>query len=254
MKRIRTLRNRTPRLTDYLELDGEMANWERFRSHDAGQAYRDLINELTKLQHGLCGYCEIDLRELDRQVEHIVPQSDPEQGAALALDVANLIACCKGGTERNFAPDRLGDGDRYLKPVKRNRSCGEAKGNLVNREFLDPRDLPALPSLTRVLDDGRLEADPQACESRDMAAACVTSTIEILNLNAERLRLERERHWSALSDEWGNLFGDLEVMGEAARRELLPDGDRLPKFFTTSRCYFGPVGERVLDEQPRAWI
>ena len=254
MKRIRGLTEPTRSLADYLDVETPRRSWDRFRSHDAGLSYRGLVEELSNLQHGLCGYCEIDLTELDRQVEHIVPQSDPERGTLLALDVTNLLACCKGGTERNFAPDRLGDRDRYLKPVKRNRSCGEAKGNLVHREFLHPRDLPALPSLTRVLDDGRLEADKQACESRDMAAASVTSTIEILNLNAERLRLARERHWSALNDEWGNFFGDLGVMDEAARRELLPNGDRLPKFFTTSRCYFGPVGERVLDEQPRAWI
>ena len=254
MKPIRTLRNRTPRLTDYLELDGEMANWERFRSHDTGQGYRDLINELTELQHGLCGYCEIDLTELDRQVEHVVPQSDREQGALLALAVTNLLACCKGGTERNFAPDRLGEGDRYLKPVKRNQSCGEAKADCTDAEFVDPRTLPALPSLTRVLDDGRIEADAEACVSTGMAASRLTRTIELLNLNAERLRVARERHWNALNDEWGNLFGDPEVMEEAARRELLPDGGRLPKFFTTSRCYFAPVSERVLDEQPRAWV
>ena len=254
MKRIRGLTEPTPGLADYLDVETQTPRWDRFRSHDVGRSYRGLVEELSNLQHGLCGYCEIDLTERDRQVEHIVPQSDPEQGAALALDVANLITCCKGGTERNLAPDRLGDGDRYLKPVHRNRSCGEAKGNLVNCEFLGPRDLPALPSLTRVLDDGRIEADEQACESLDVAAASVTSTIGILNLNAERLRLARERHWNALNDEWGNFFGDLGLMDEAARRELLPDGDRLPKFFTTSRCYFGPMAEQVLDEQPQAWV
>ena len=37
--------------------------------------------------------------------------------------------------------------------MKRNRSCGEAKGGRVNGEFVDPRNLPALPALVRVRDD-----------------------------------------------------------------------------------------------------
>lgn len=37
--------------------------------------------------------------------------------------------------------------------MKRNRSRGEAKGGRVNGEFVDPRNLPALPALVRVRDD-----------------------------------------------------------------------------------------------------
>ena len=244
MKRIRRLLDRTPGLADYLEVEGQNASWDRFRSHDAGQAYRGLIEELTNLQHGLCGYCEIGLTELDRQVEHFVPQSDPAQGALLALDFRNLLACCKGGT----AP--RSDADRYVKPVKHNRSCGEAKGDRMNGEFVDPRELPALPSLTRVLDDGRMEADAEACTSAGVVANHVTRTIEMLNLNAERLRIARERRWRALNDEWGELLGDPEEMNRAVRSELLPAGGRLQKLFTTSRCYFGPVGERGTGREP----
>lgn len=73
-------------------------------------------------------------------------------------------------------------------------------------------------------------------------------------MNAERLRLARERRWSALNGEWGDFFDDPELMHQAARNELLPMSGRLQKFFTTGRCYFGPVAERVLAKQPRAWI
>ena len=87
-----------------------------------------------------------------------------------------------------------------------------------------------------------------------VSANRVTLTIEVLNLNAERLRLARERRWSALNDEWGDFLDEPDTMHEAARSELHLEDGRLRQFFTTSRCYFGPVAEEVLDEQPRAWI
>ena len=224
MKRIRGLPDGTPGLKDYLEVETQGASWDAFHSHLGGRAHRGLIEELVDLQHGLCGYCEIRLTELDRQVEHVVPQSDPVQGASRALDFRNLIACCKGGTWRSS------DGSRYLRPVRQNRTCGEEKGARRIKAFLDPRELPAAPSLARVLEDG---------------------------LNARRLRIARERRWRALSDAWGEWterLSDPDQMHEAARRELLPANGRLSQFFTTARSYFGPLAERVLDEPPRAWI
>ena len=124
----------------------------------------------------------------------------------------------------------------------------------MNARFVDPRNLPALPSLMRVLDDGLIEADVAACTSEGVSATDVTRTIELLNLNARRLRTARERRWRALNEEWEQSFGDPDEMRGAARRELLPDGGRLRRFFTTTRCYFGLVAERVLQEQPRGWI
>ena len=248
MKCVRRLRDQTPGLADYLRVEAQRPSWDGFRSHAGGSAYQGLIGELADLQHGLCGYCEIGLSKLDRQVEHVVPQSDPVQGASQALDCRNMIACCKGGTTRSS------DLSRRLEPVKRNRSCGEAKGDHVNGEFVDPRNLPALPSLIRVLDDGRIEADVAACTSERVSAGDVTRTIEVLNLNAPRLRIQRERRWMALNDAWGELFDDTDAIRDAARTELLPVGGGLPEFFTTRRSYFGPVAERILMEQPRAWI
>lgn len=251
MKRIRGLPRGTPGLEDYFEVETQRASWEGFRSHDGGRAHRDLIQELTDLQHGLCGYCEIGLIELDHQVEHVVPRSDPVQGPSLALDYRNLIACCKGGTRRG------NDDSRYLEPVRRNRSCGEKKGARMIPASLEPRSLPARPSLLRVFDDGRIEADSAACASMGVSPEDVNRIIEMLNLNARRLRVARERRWRALNDEWGDWterLADRDHLHGAARRELLPDRGRLSQFFTTARSYFGPVAERVLGEAPQAWI
>ena len=74
--------------------------------------------------------------------------------------------------------------------------CGQAKGNQIDEDFIDPLRLPAMPSLVRVLDDGRIEADETACQSAKFHFDSVTRTIDILNLNAERLRLNREKWWN----------------------------------------------------------
>ena len=250
MKRIAMLVSPPPGLATYLSDAGcEHRDWSGFRNHAAGASYRELVDDLMDLQHGLCGYCEIDILERDRQVEHVIPQSHPLLGETHALDSCNMIVCCWGGTL--VSADEM----RRLDPVRRNRSCGEAKGDRVDAEFVDPRTLPDLPSLTRVNFDGRIEADVDSCERRDFSAGKVERTIEILGLNVERLRRARENRWNALNDNWASEFDDPVTMEAAARGELLPDdGNRLPRFFTTSRSYFGAVGENLLSKPPRDWI
>ena len=108
---------------------------------------------------------------------------------------------------------------------------------------------------TRVRYDGRVANDQVACASVGITLDRVEKTIAILGLNVERLRRARERHWRALDDEWQEHHDDPVVMQAAARTELLPGADgRLSRFFTTSRTYFADVGERILAEDPDAWI
>ena len=192
MKRIRRLREPTRGLKGYLDCVEHDAEWEDFRSHDTGNSYRELLSELIDLQHGLCGYCEIDLTELDRQIEHWIPRSAPI-GAPRALDVANMIACCRGGTNSVHGSTLGRDETRYREPVRRHQSCGQKKGDQVDAYLMDPRTLPALPSLTRVLVNGAMEADAAACESVGECAERVQRTIEILGLNVRRLRDAREK-------------------------------------------------------------
>ena len=252
MKRIQSLSAPTEGLKTYLnEGVEEDKDWDGFRNHEEGNSYLEVIEKLIEIQHGLCGYCEIDIRETDRQVEHVIPQSDPNRGAAHALNHCNMIACCKGGTK--FAHDN--DNMRRLDPVRHNLSCGQAKGNLVDANFIDPRTLPALPSVTRVIFNGRIEADKAACKSTGIDVGRVEKTITILGLNTERLRRAREHRWIALSENWGQKINDSELMEAAAQGELLPDRDnRLSRFFTTNRSYFDIYGEMVLSVQGRDWI
>ena len=258
MKRIRELNKPSPGLAEYLDAVGNNVNWNGFRDHNAGASYGELIEKLIDVQRGLCGYCEINLIELDRQIEHVIPRSDPQYGAAGEVDITNMIACCKGGTESTFASSqKSSDEDRYRDPVKDNMSCGQAKGDCNYADFLDPRKLPALPSLTKVLVDGRIEVDEDVCESENISAARVTRTIEILNLNAERLRSAREKQWNDLEEEADQIGDpdDSDTMEAWILSVLMPDdvGCLVP-FFTTTRSYFGPLAERVLEQQPQAWI
>ena len=248
MKRIRALDGPTPGLADYLEREDEQyVSWDGFRSHQKGAAYKELVSALERIQHGLCGYCETKIKQLDKQVEHVIPQSDPEKDKDHVFDPKNMIVCCKGGTRKTD------DAARYKEPVNHNRSCGEKKEDCVDPEFIDPRELPALPSLMRVDYTGRVKADEKACEDASMDVNKVNKTIDILGLNVERLRRAREKHWQALTDQ--DYLGDPQKMENAVRGELLPDQDnKLPQFFSTSRSYFGPAAEKVLAEIPQSWI
>ena len=254
MKPVREFAETTPRFSDYLELVGSAGSWDEFRSHDSGRAYRELRNVLTRGQHGLCAYCEIGLATHECQVEHVLPQSDPVVGTARQLDITNMLACCLGGTKRPSGWSGTDRAAKFLEPVAANTSCGQAKADLVDPRFVDPRTLPDAPALLRVLEDGNIQADEDACRQTNFAPDRLTRTIEILNLNADRLRRTRSRQWSDLV-ELSAQVADERQMGAWIRTVLSPDeAGNLAPFFTTSRSYFGPLSESILTEFPRDWI
>ena len=245
MKKIRELNDSTPGLSEYVNLAGSKANWEKFRSHNSGMSQRELRDSLIQNQHGLCAYCEIKLTETDRQIEHVIPRSDPQHGAAREVDITNMIACCVGGT-RSKTRKRGGP------------SCGQAKGNKNDENFIDPRLLPAQPSLTKILhdgrNDGRITVDEEACKSENIPAARVRKTIEILNLNAEWLQLERTKYRKELVER-SKQYDNPDTMNAWIRTLLTPDENgQLTPFFTTTRSYFTPLSESILAEQPQTWI
>ena len=112
-----------------------------------------------------------------------------------------------------------------------------------------------MPSLFRVLGDGEITADLTACRSQGVDPARVTRTIETLGLNVPRLRDARAAHRRDLELDWTVYDGDQNKIIAAARRELLPDdAGRLPAFFTTTRSFFGPLAEAVLEAADEAWV
>ena len=257
MKRIHALQTAPLGLAKYTSQSGGCSDCDRFCDYDNGSAFRELRQALVDIQHGLCGYCEIDLIPNDQQIEHIIPRSDPTSGATHTLDPGNLMACCIGGTGKNFfGPGALKkDPERFSAPVKDNQSCGQAKGSRYDQSFIDPRTLPDLPSLLYVQDDGKLVIDECRCMAAGVSVGGMERTVDILGLNAPRLRRAREERWNDFNKTWINYLDDAEVMERLAREELLSDaGGILSKFFTTNRSYFSPLGERILAGNPRDWV
>jgi 5-methylcytosine-specific restriction endonuclease McrA len=71
------------------------ATWDDFRN-EAQDAYKRLLEQVVSHQCGLCAYCEIDLSETDRMIEHFHPKSDMSSGHNWGLDFENMLATCKG--------------------------------------------------------------------------------------------------------------------------------------------------------------
>ena len=256
MKIVRRLEEPAPGLVTYLDCVGDDADWDEFRSHESGASYRELRAALTDNQRGLCAYCEMTIRGRHHQIEHVIPRNALEHGHAKALDIANMLACCMGGTAPDFGSEEDGEAGEYSyrEPVRDNMSCGQAKGDREEEAFIDPRTLPAVPSLAKVMEDGRIEVGEEACRTAGFTPDHMARTIEMLNLNAERLRFAREKRWNNLA-ELSEDIDDPEKVDAWVRSVLIPDEDgSLAPFFTTTRCYFHPLGERVLAEEPRDWI
>ena len=218
MKRIRTMNEPPPGLSSYLEQATAPSYAPEFRDYEGGVAYNELIAGLIALQRGRCGYCEVNLADFDHQLEHIAPQSrHPER----ALDTKNMLASCKGGS----VPSE--DKERFLKPPKRNLSCGQAKGSLDDPQFRDPHTLPALPSLLVVRHDGRIHADPNACQSEEEIAQ-IEKTITVLGLNVERLRMARQKRWENLLENLGTTFREGQNDGPSGSEGVAAPARRSP--------------------------
>ncbi|EDN71204.1 conserved hypothetical protein [Beggiatoa sp. PS] len=137
-------------LTTYPPDKRNKQDWNAFRNHESGKTYNNLIQALIDIQRGLCAYCEINLIENDYQIEHFHPKSDICSEMDWMFEITNLFAACKGGTQTNLfgTKTRHPDLNRCLPPIKKNRSCGEAKDdNVMDDEILKPSELPISPSL-----------------------------------------------------------------------------------------------------------
>jgi uncharacterized protein (TIGR02646 family) len=248
MKPVLGLPGPPPGLERFCGDPSQPQNWETFENFESGVAKLEVANALANSQRGLCCYCETTLISGDRQVEHVVPKSDPLHGLALAVDATNMLASCKGGTERIFAADALDDPARYLPPVRDNMSCGQRKGKTV---VMDPRTLPTVRSIFVVTADGKILTNPEVCNEHGIATIEAEQAIIELGLNVERLRIQRAEIMTSLS----SLPVDAEILDALARGTLLPDeSGQLRPWFTTTRSFFRELAESILAQPPQDWI
>jgi hypothetical protein len=126
--------------------------------------------------------------------------------------------------------------------------------------FIDPRFVPAYPSLFAVNEDGVLSADVVSCVAHGVDVRAVEKHIQGVRLNVGRLRNQRAAVRSSLAETF-QIFSQLpqpafqQQVLAFAEGQLLPDeSNRLSRFLTTTRSFFGPMAEQILERPPHAWI
>lgn len=187
-----------------------LGGWEEMKinPHFGGQAaYQDCRSQLVNQQGGLCAYCEIDIRDNDPlkcRVEHFHPKSDLPPPHNWALDWQNMLAVCNGGSY-----EYIGAAGFYLEPMSQNLSCDAHKDKMIQTNklpaqcegwILNPIQLTAFPILFS-LDKftGQLFPNSISCAAHPAIVnnqhasveALVKNTIDMLNLNCERLNKSR---------------------------------------------------------------
>jgi uncharacterized protein (TIGR02646 family) len=262
MKRVSRLAAAPPLLQAWLggnpaavTAPGEQAKaiWEQFKSDPA---YRQLLDELVKLQRGLCCYCEQRVTKADGtlvtndyQVEHVFPKSG---GPGRVVDATNLVLACGGGTWAHHTHE-----SRFAKPIDANMSCGQKKDNLDLGTGCDPRTFPTWARLTTVDTLGVISADVAACNAAGVDPIVLNETMNrVLNLNSERLKRFRAKlvgellSWlnpilkELLTDDHATAGDHAAGLALLAQSRLRPDGaGHLRAFWSVWRQYLEPASE-----------
>jgi uncharacterized protein (TIGR02646 family) len=230
--------------------------WDKFH-HRSRDGYRQVKRQILQDQHGLCAYCEINIKltaEEDRvddfRVEHFHPKVGTEnEERNYHLEWKNMLGVCHGGSQPRVAEA----GYRFSK-AKEDRSCDVPKGGKsINAEILNPLQIPAKEMLF-CFDSfsGAMSVDEERCPEMLRKKAC--NTIVELNLNAPRLKRLRKAVIEVMQEQVTELTGQGvpidEAMDQLARELLIPNSDNnYLAFFTTMRWFLGEAAENLLRER-----
>ncbi|MEN9425280.1 MAG: hypothetical protein RL122_2663 [Pseudomonadota bacterium] len=248
MKKVNKL-TETPDTLWQFQQENPFATWEHFRNESNG-GYRQVKEQLTIDQRGLCAYCEIDLHDGagkgldDFRVEHFIPKKPHNPPPNHALEWQNLLATCCGGNVRDLAASA-----RFTSP---DHSCDVPKSNHNWSEtILNPLDMPAFPRLFRFDEaTGEMMVDEKSCppDLQDKAR----ETIRCLRLSAPRLQKLRLPVFEILNEQiqaFASSGMDMEEAVALLAEALLPEEIEvpLPAFFTSIRWYLGNAAEERLN-------
>lgn len=234
------------------------ANWDDFKNNNGGSGYHAVCTLIFQDQGGLCAYCEskvIGLLAHKQRLEHFHPKSDgSDPGKKWALDWGNIFGVCIGGS----------DADKEIHPLPRNLSCDSHKDHLINRGkllesceglLINPLHMPASPSLFK-LDKrtGDLIPHEEICaafvfDDNQVGSTLdlVRKTIEILNLNCDRLAKQR----LAVLNEYNRLIKKARGKDDQQIHSSLASHwfqNKWPCFFTTRRFLLGKYAETYLTQ------
>lgn len=242
-------------LTDYADKNPTEV-WESFRNYNASADYKALRARIFEDQGGLCGYCEKQVSILPehlQRVEHYHSKSDKSSTINWDLDWYNIFGVCNGG----------GNADQYKHPLPDNLSCDSYKDHLIKIKklpkacegyYLNPLRVISTANLfTFNKATGELEVNTKACAGLsdidnhyDTLVELVEKTIEILNLNCDRLCDDR----LVIRNEWNQQIArarkakNCEIHSQLAKRWFR---NKWPSFFTTRRILLGKHAEAYLN-------
>lgn len=218
------------------------AAWSRFRRRKGNQAL--LQKHLLPEQWGLCGYSELDADRLGLgfHIEHVENKS---QNPLRTFDYGNLIACTF--TSRDLQQAKV----QGLQVFGGHTAGKQGKPLPVDMvKFVSPLQADSARFFA-YLSDGRVEP---RLNLNQIDTDRAQYTIDLLNLNSPYLVGLRRAWW----DELDRLFEEHQNAGwsvvHLAAIDLLPRGDRLSRFFSLTRQFFGPVAEQVLRDQAPALL
>lgn len=232
--------------------------WDVFYNNYS-ESYKRLKLIILSQQGGLCAYCEEKLPQNEpslQRVEHFHPKEDVSSTHNWAFDWNNMIVTCHGGSREDD-----GHTDSSQKKAKRNTElhCDASKEQYITPErcegyLLNPLTMPVecLFSLDRRT--GELQPNDDACRTVtvqdnhfDSVPELVRSTIEILNLNCNRLNEKRrkviqefERQRKSLRQ---NSTTTTSIRESIAMKWF---GNNIPSFYTTRRILLGKYAENVI--------
>ena len=204
--------------------------WEKFH-HRSRDGYRQVKRQLLRDQHGLCAYCEINIKLTDEEdrvddfrVEHFHPKVGTEREERnYHLEWKNMLGACHGGSQPKVA-----EADYRFSKVKEDRSCDVPKGGkFINAEILNPLQIPAKEMLF-CFDSfsGAMSVD-----KRLRKAVIEVLQEQVAELTGQGVPIE-------------------EALDQLARELLIPNSDNnYLAFFTTMRWFLGEAAENVLRER-----
>lgn len=229
-----------------------------FRMHNGGADYRQLKGIILNDQGGLCAYCEtqISAQSVEKQrIEHFHCKSDTTNPAHnWALDWNNVIGVCLGGS----------DTDKKVHPLPDNLSCDAYKDYLIQKQklpkacegyYINPLHLFATSSLFEFdKATGELKPNNSVCQSWQIEEShypttqeLVKKTIEILNLNCQRLkdnRLEVLKRYNQQVAKYRKA-NDRQGLKKLAQRWF---SKPWPSYFATRRALLGKHAEAYLNQ------
>ncbi|ENX12333.1 TIGR02646 family protein [Acinetobacter sp. CIP 64.2] len=257
MKKINKSLPPNPLTVFYSVSEHKHLDWEDFRLHLKAKSYDQLKEIIFQDQGFLCGYCEDSVINIDKsktQIEHFHDKSDKDLTITnWALDWNNVFGVCNAGVD-----------EKEAHALPRNLSCDGHKNHIKNKskksasmegEYLNPLEIPYDLLFTFDKATGFLNPNLDICQTLHSYtpnnyrsfAELVQNTIDILNLNCDRLAQKR----LTVLHEYNRLLKNARINKNPQLLEQLPQQwfqKKWPSFFTVRRCLLGVRAEKYLKE------